>query len=249
MSSRLRRRQSPGRAPGLSVHRLVVRVLVGSTDSSVPGARRAAASLRQGPWHAYHAAVKRDHKVSGTECRELPDLDHPRRRLHAALVGRPLASPRDPAARRARHGARARLTWRAGPPVGGAARQVPDLPARPRPHRHQPDAHRPPGAGGARHQAASPRPRFTLTSGPRTGAAAGCREWTHARPWHPGRRPPRRAALSRPHADGQGVPGARGRRAAVAGWDEQGPDADDPALDLRRGGRASAAHAASSRTC
>ena len=57
--------------------------------------------------------------------------------------------------------------------------------------------------------------------------------WPGRADWLPGRELRRRDALSRRDPHGQDLPDARGRAARpVAGWEEQGPDADDPALTL-----------------
>ena len=127
--------------------------LVGSTDSSVPG--RARLCLPAGSARvAYHTPCARQVRRTMRRCPSCPtSTSSPTRSMRRSRDGPWRARRRRPVARRC--GARRReLAALDGP--GAAERppagQVPGVPARARPHRDQPDAHRPPGlaAPGAR---------------------------------------------------------------------------------------------------
>ena len=130
------------------------------------------------------------------------------------------------AARDARHPGRGGGDGRPAAGGGDAARQVPDLRAGTRPHRHQPHADRPPrpgragGQGLARHRR---RPAARSARKARRGhGAPTAAPWTHGRVLAAARWRPARVALSRPDAHGQGLPPAGRRGAARAGLGRAG---------------------------
>jgi hypothetical protein len=121
---------------------------------------------------------------------------------------------------------------------------------RARSDRPQPDADRPAGAGRRRVSRGPDGSRAGLRRTARGGLSDRRRQSAAGRSGLAAcSAPNRRDALSRRDADGQALPAAGGSERPVAGWDEQGPDADDPALTLDEWRRRIGATAASSRTC
>ena len=168
---------------------------------------------------------------------ELPDLDILADAFHAALAGRPdRQAPACPSRSScAGTAGRARGARRAGAAIAsrnGASSWCSSC-ERDRLD-DQPDAHRPAGARAHPARRRSPRRRSCSRFGRTRRAAAGRRrDWTRGaglaaagltRRWS--------CAIGTPRGWARSTCCPQGVMRPVAGWDEQGPDVDDPALDL-----------------
>jgi formamidopyrimidine-DNA glycosylase len=79
---------------------------------------------------------------------------------------------------------------------------------------------------------AFPQTAVILTFGTREGQVADAAGWTHGAPWLPADGHPIELRYRDPTRMGKVYVLPDGLERPVAGWDEQGPDADDPDLDL-----------------
>ena len=191
----------------------------------------AAASLSAGPGDGIT-------RVDAPQCGlmpELPDLDILADAFHAALCGPGAAGHRPSPSR----------WWCAAPPescaaltghrlasLSGSGASSWSWTSPHGAHRHQPHAHRPARARGSRAASPSSSTAFVLRFGARDEHArpADTGAWTADAAWLPPDDAARRAALPRPHADGQGLRAARRasprRRRLGASW---GPTSMTPA--------------------
>ena len=204
------------------------------TPSSQVGSRGAARWPRKGPRNTttrLSAATTRRSRVRAGAAR----YRHPDR----CLPGRPGGSHdrrlRGPTnARRSRHADRAGGPLGPAPAVRDPARQVHRAPARPRPDHRQRHAHRAPRAGCARLEGAGlDRLAAALRRPQRTAARSAA--WTEDAAWLPADEDAIELRYRDPTRMGKIYVVPPGVTRPAAGWDELGPDADDPSSTWPRG--------------
>ena len=227
-----RGRQSPGRTPGLPVS--AGRPCGWWARQTPPFRGRARLCLPAGSARvAYHTPFGGQVPRTMVRCPSCPTWTSSPMPPTQPSSGRPVASCSvRPAARHAGHDGRARRARGPGAPERRAAGQVPGVPARPGPDRHQPDAHRAPGHGGTRARRRYPQTAFVITFGAADRRAVRRRALDARRHVAACRTTGRwSCATATPTRMGKVYLVPAGVARPVAGWDDLGPDVDDPALD------------------